>query len=115
MSVIRWVRRKLRLSDNTALNAAIREGGGVVIAQPYCRVPIPVRQGRRYDTICGYVHRYTPQLARQPLRCLCAPWTMPAEVQCRSGCIIGGGYPMPIVDHDVQKDKIVRRFKGGRP
>ena len=115
MSVIHWFRRELRLSDNIALNAATLADGGVIIAQTYSRVLNPVCQCQHYDTIGPYVHTYQLQPAHVPLRYLYAPWTMPAEVQPQSGCIIGGDYSMPIVDHDVQKDKIVRRFKGGRP
>jgi deoxyribodipyrimidine photo-lyase len=115
MSVIHWSRRDLRLSVNIALNAAIRECGGVVITRPSFRVSSPLLLGQRYDTISHYVHTYELLLADVLLRYLYAPWKMPAEVQRPSGCIIGGDYPMPIVDHDVQKEEIVRRFKGGQP
>ena len=84
-------------------------------AQPYFRVFNPVLQGQRFDASGDYVRKFVPSLARVPLKYLHEPWKMPAEVQRASGCIIGGDYPMPIVDHDVQKAEIVRRFKGGRP
>ena len=114
MSVIHWSRRDLRLSVNIALNAAIRECGGVLITRPSFRVSSPLL-GQRYDTINHYVRIYEPLPADVLLRYLYAPLMVPAEVQRPSGCIIGGDYPMPIVDHDVQKEEIVRRFKGGQP
>jgi len=73
-------------------------GVGVDPAPPYRRVLSPVRQQERFDPTGAYVRRHVPELARVPDRHLAAPWTMPAAVQERAGCVIGRDYPPPIVD-----------------
>ena len=84
-------------------------------AQPYFRVFNPVAQSERFDPAGRFIRRYLPELARVPDAFIHAPWTMPAQAQRASGCVIGRDYPAPIVDHAAQRGKALALFKGARP
>jgi deoxyribodipyrimidine photo-lyase len=47
----------------------------------------------------AYVRRWVPELVRVPDKFVHQPWKMPLDVQKKAGCVIGQGYPAPIVDH----------------
>ena len=74
----------------------------------------PSRQQERFDPDGIYVRRYVPELARVPDDYLAEPWTMPAEVQEASNCIIGSDYPAPIVDHAQARREALDRFAAAR-
>jgi len=80
-------------------------------AQPWFRIFNPVTQSERFDAQGAFIRRYLPELARVPDRYLHAPWTLPAAEQQRTGCVIGRDYPMPIVDHAVQRALALALFK----
>ena len=80
-------------------------------AQPWFRIFNPVTQSERFDAQGTFIRRYLPELARVPDRYLHAPWTLPAAEQQRTGCVIGRDYPMPIVDHAVQRALALALFK----
>jgi deoxyribodipyrimidine photo-lyase len=68
-------------------------------AAPYFRVFNPVLQGKKHDPQGIYVRRWVPELAGVPDRFIHEPWKMRADVQRKSGCVVGQDYPPPIVDH----------------
>ena len=80
-------------------------------AQPWFRIFNPVTQSERFDAQGAFIRRYLPELARVPDRYIHAPWTLPAAEQQRTGCVIGRDYPMPIVDHAVQRALALALFK----
>ncbi|MCS6772805.1 MAG: deoxyribodipyrimidine photo-lyase [Anaerolineae bacterium] len=80
-------------------------------AQPYFRIFNPVLQSERFDPQGVFIRRWVPELARVPDLYIHAPHTMPPTVQAQAGCRIGKDYPAPIVDHNTQKEEILRRFK----
>ena len=62
------------------------------------RIYSPTKQAIDHDPDGVYRRRWLPELARVPLAYMARPWTMPAEIQRASGCLIGHDYPTPVVD-----------------
>jgi deoxyribodipyrimidine photo-lyase len=87
---------------------------GVDPQPPARRIYNPARQQERFDPEGRYVRRYVPELERVPDEYLAEPWTMPADVQEASGCIIGSDYPAPIVDHAQARREALARFAAAR-
>jgi deoxyribodipyrimidine photo-lyase len=80
-------------------------------AQPWFRIFNPVTQSERFDAQGQFIRRYLPELTGVPDKFIHAPWTMPPAEQQRTGCVIGRDYPMPIVDHAVQRGLALALFK----
>ena len=87
---------------------------GVDPQPPARRIYNPSRQQHRFDPDGSYVRRYVPELMRVPDEYLAEPWTMPAEVQETSACIIGSDYPAPIVEHAQARREALGRFAAAR-
>jgi deoxyribodipyrimidine photo-lyase len=70
-------------------------------AQPWFRIFNPVTQSEKFDPEGKFIRRYVPELAGVPEKFIHAPWKM------------GGvaGYPAPIVDHAVARERTLARFK----
>jgi deoxyribodipyrimidine photo-lyase len=84
-------------------------------AQPWFRIFNPVTQSERFDAEGHFIRRYLPELARVAEQFIHAPWTMPAAEQQRVGCVIGRDYPLPIVDHAVQRGQALALFRQASP
>ena len=65
----------------------------------------------RFDPEGRYVRRYVPELSEVPDRWLSEPWTMPADVQERAGCVIGKDYPAPLVDRKEARERALERYR----
>lgn len=74
--------------------------------QPYFRIFSPILQGERHDPDGRYVRAYCPELADVPDRYLHRPWD-----HSERGLLDSGAYPEPIVDHGVEREEALRRFK----
>jgi len=72
-------------------------------AAPYFRIFNPTTQSERYDPEGEFIKHYLPQLADVPKKWLHEPARMPLNIQETSHCIIGQDYPVPIVDHKIQR------------
>ena len=83
-------------------------------AQPWFRIFNPVTQSQRFDPDGEFIRRYLPELARVSNAYIHAPWTMPPLDQQLSGCMLGRDYPLPIVDHAVQRQKALALFQQAR-
>jgi deoxyribodipyrimidine photo-lyase len=63
----------------------------------------PVAQGERWDPTGDYVRRFVPELADLASSQIHAPWSK------------GGGVPLgyvpPIVDHAVEREEALARYK----
>lgn len=68
-------------------------------ASPWFRIFNPLLQGKKFDPAGAYVRRYVPELARLPDAVIHDPWTANRQEQEAAGCVIGRGYPAPMVDH----------------
>ena len=85
-------------------------------AQPWFRIFNPVTQSERFDPDGKFIRRYLPELARLPDKFIHAPWTLSVADQQKLGCVLGRDYPLPIVDHAVQRVQALALFKqAGRP
>ncbi len=79
-------------------------------AQPYFRIFNPVNQSEKFDADGKFIRRYLPQLAGLPNAALHAPWkAKPLELQ-GAGVQLGSDYPLPIVDHDVARQRTLARY-----
>lgn len=68
-------------------------------ASPWFRIFNPLLQAKKFDPAGAYVRRYVPELARFSDAAIHEPWTTNRQEQEAAGCIIGRGYPAPMVDH----------------
>ena len=68
-------------------------------ASPWFRIFNPLLQGKKFDPAGAYVRRYVPELARFSDAVIHEPWTANRQEQEAAGCVIGRGYPAPMVDH----------------
>lgn len=75
-------------------------------AAPYFRVFNPVLQGERYDPDGEYVRRFVPELSSLPSGSIHAPFDSK-----RKGAGVPLGYVPPIVDHGVERDVALARYK----
>lgn len=75
-------------------------------AAPYFRIFNPVLQGERYDPDGDYVRRFVPELEGLPASSIHAPFDSK-----RKGAGVPLGYVPPIVDHSVERDVALARYK----
>jgi deoxyribodipyrimidine photo-lyase len=62
------------------------------------RIYSPTKQALDHDPDGAFIRRWVSELEGVPAAFVAQPWRMPADVQKRAGCVIGRGYPPPIVD-----------------
>jgi deoxyribodipyrimidine photo-lyase len=80
-------------------------------AQPYFRIFNPVSQSERFDPQGRFIKRYLPELEPLSERYVHAPWTLPPLEQQALGFTPGRDYPLPVVEHAVQRDRALAMFK----
>lgn len=80
-------------------------------AQPYFRIFNPVTQSKRFDPEGKFIRRYVPELSGVPDKYIHTPWMMSESVQSECGIRIGSDYPLPIVDHAVQRDNALAMYR----
>ncbi len=78
------------------------------------RIFNPWLQSRRYDPDGRYIRRWVPELAGLPSEHIHEPHLMSPEEQRRFGCVIGRDYPAPIVDHHVERQVAMERYRAVR-
>lgn len=80
-------------------------------AQPWFRIFNPVTQSEKFDQAGKFIRRYLPELKDVPDKYVHNPWTMPSSVQKSCGAVIGQDYPMPVVDHRIQREKALTLYQ----
>jgi deoxyribodipyrimidine photo-lyase len=91
-----------------------RAAGTGTGAAPYLDILNPSLQARKHDPEGTFVRRWVPELTRVPTRYIHQPWSMPADVQRESACVIGQDYPAPILDHGWARERAMEFFRNAR-
>ena len=79
-------------------------------AQPWFRIFNPVTQSERFDPQGAFIRRWVPELRLLGGKAIHAPWKAKAAELAAAKVALGSGYPLPIVDHDVAREKTLARF-----
>jgi deoxyribodipyrimidine photo-lyase len=80
-------------------------------AQPFFRIFNPLLQSQKFDARGDYIRRWVPELARVPAQYIHEPGKMPVDVARRAGIEIGKEYPLPIVDHAIQRELALAMYR----
>lgn len=72
-------------------------------AAPYFRVFNPFGQSEKFDPEGEYLRRWVPEIAHLDNKSIHAPWTL--------GLMAPEDYPQPIVDHAVEREVALARYK----
>ncbi|QNM96684.1 cryptochrome/photolyase family protein [Chitinimonas koreensis] len=83
-------------------------------AQPYFRIFNPVTQSEKFDPAGRFIRRYLPELAKLPDAALHAPWKAKPIELAAAGVRLGVDYPLPVVDHAVQRERALALFKAAK-
>jgi deoxyribodipyrimidine photo-lyase len=83
-------------------------------AAPWFRIFNPVSQGCRFDAAGAYVRRWCPEIARVPPAFVHRPWEAPASALADAGVTLGETWPLPIVDHAVQRERALAMYREAR-
>lgn len=78
-------------------------------AAPYFRVFNPVAQGKRFDPQGTYVRRWVPELATLPDNAIHEPSNPDIAT-----LFTGVDYPLPIVNHGVEREEALLRYRALR-
>ncbi len=79
-------------------------------AAPYGRIFNPVLQGKKFDPQGAYVKAWIPELAKLPKSHIHSPWRAPEKTLAKAGVALGEGYPAPIVDHKLARERALEAF-----
>jgi len=82
-----------------------------VDAQPYFRIFNPLSQSQKFDPNGDYIRRWVPELAKLPKEYIHAPHAMPPLIAQQYGFRTGVDYPLPIVDHAVQRERALAMYR----
>lgn len=80
-------------------------------AQPYFRIFNPVSQSEKFDATGKFIRKYVPELAPLSAQEIHAPWLLTPMRQTMLNVKIGEAYPLPIVEHAVQRDLALAMYK----
>jgi deoxyribodipyrimidine photo-lyase len=80
-------------------------------AQPWFRIFNPVTQSERFDAKGRFIRKYVTELSNCNDKEIHAPWLMTAQRQSAINTIIGRDYPLPIVNHSVQRELALNLYK----
>jgi len=72
-------------------------------AQPWFRIFNPTTQSERFDANGRFIRKYVTELSNCNDKEIHAPWLMSAARQSAINITIGRDYPLPIVDHSIQR------------
>lgn len=108
----RWFMQQLIDGDPASNNGGWQWTAGTgTDAAPYFRVFNPVLQGLKFDPQGDYVRRWVPELAGVPDRYIHTPWEMPAELEGAARCRVGVDYPLPIVEHNLARARVLSVYQ----
>ena len=79
-------------------------------AQPWFRIFNPVTQSEKFDPQGKFIRKYLPQLAGLPDAAIHAPGKANEIELAAAGLVLGEGYPQPIVDHAMARERTLERY-----
>lgn len=71
------------------------------------RIDNPQFEGYKFDPNGEYVRRWLPELARLPTEWIHHPWDAPESVLQAAGVELGSNYPLPIVEIEAAKTRLL--------
>lgn len=80
-------------------------------AQPYYRIFNPYLQSKKFDPDGEYIKRFVPELKNIPQKWVHEPHLLSPLELASYGVELGKDYPLPIVDHYVQREKAKKMFE----
>jgi deoxyribodipyrimidine photo-lyase len=80
-------------------------------AQPWFRIFNPTTQSERFDAAGKFIRRYVPELAACNDKEIHAPWLLSADRLQALNLRLGEDYPVPIVDHAIQRGLALALYK----
>lgn len=72
-------------------------------AAPYFRVFNPTTQSEKFDPSGSYIRQWIPEIAHLDNKSIHAPWAL--------GLLAPSEYPAPMVDHSVEREEALARYK----
>jgi deoxyribodipyrimidine photo-lyase len=107
-----WFIRQLVDGDPASNNGGWQWTAGTgTDAAPYFRVFNPILQGLKFDPLGAYVRRWVPELTGVPDKYIHTPWEMPAELERAASCRVGVDYPLPIVEHNLARERVLAVYQ----
>ncbi|NOK59105.1 MAG: deoxyribodipyrimidine photo-lyase [Chloroflexi bacterium AL-W] len=111
----RYFMQQLVDGDHASNNGGWQWAAGTgTDAQPYFRIFNPISQSEKFDLQGDYIRHYVPELQHVSASYIHTPWNMSQELQRQVGIHIGRDYPMPIVDHAMQRQRALELYKRAR-
>ncbi len=84
---------------------------GVDPAPYFRRIFNPVLQAQKFDPQGEYVRRWVPELEGVPTDHIAEPWRMSEAQQRDAACVLGSHYPDRIVDHALERQVTMDRYR----
>ena len=80
-------------------------------AQPWFRIFNPVTQSKRFDPDGSFIRSVLPELSGFSNKEIHFPFSSSLKSQKNASCIVGKDYSKPIVEHAIQRNKVLKMFK----
>jgi deoxyribodipyrimidine photo-lyase len=107
-----WFSRKLLDFDLAANNGGWQWSASTGCdSQPYFRIFNPINQSKNFDPDGNFIKRNIPELSGFSGRKIHWPHDSKIDEQKKAECLLGVHYPLPIVDHAIQRKKAIKLFK----
>jgi deoxyribodipyrimidine photo-lyase len=101
-----WFRECLLDGDLAANNGGWQWAAGTgTDAAPYFRIFNPILQSRKFDPRGDYIRKWVPELRSLDEKHVHAPWESGRQV---------AGYPAPIVDHKLARERALITYQAAR-
>lgn len=83
-------------------------------AAPYFRIFNPTEQGKKFDPKGDFIKKYVKELRDVPTNYIHEPKLMSILDQVESNCTLGKDYPLPIIDHKVERNRALELYKSNQ-
>lgn len=80
-------------------------------AQPWFRIFNPVTQSEKFDADGKFIRKYVPELKACQGKEIHAPWLIKPERLRELGLQLSIDYPLPVVDHAAQRERVLALYK----